>query len=37
MDSSINNIIIESEENDVLCNKYSKLLILIPKTKDDIK
>lgn len=37
MDSSISNIIIDSEENDVLCIKYGELLTWTPKSKDDIR
>ena len=37
MDSSINNIMVDSEENDVLYIKYGKLLTWIPKTKEDVR
>ncbi|CAD8103507.1 unnamed protein product [Paramecium sonneborni] len=37
MESSISNIMFDSEENDVLCKKYGELLTWTPKTKDDLK
>ncbi|CAD8177809.1 unnamed protein product [Paramecium pentaurelia] len=37
MDSSITNIMVDSEENDVLCIKYGELLTWIPKTKEDVR
>ncbi|CAD8090112.1 unnamed protein product [Paramecium sonneborni] len=37
MDSSISNIMVDSEDNDTLCIKYAELLNQTPKTKDYIR